>query len=201
MNAPQPQPGPLAGVKVVDLSAVVSGPMAAGLLADQGAHVLKVEPRQGDLTRLIGPAKGDISALFAAINRGKRSIVLDLKQAAAKAVLRGLLADADVVIENFRPGAMARLSLSYDEVAAFNPRIVYLSISGFGQTGPNAQVRVYDPVIQAVAGFADAHPDPRSGLPGGGGSGTCTDNRHRHRPRPPRGLGAGRGAAARLTPA
>lgn len=157
--------GPLAGIRVVDLSAVVSGPMAAGLLADQGAEVIKVEPRQGDLTRVIGTAKGDVSALFAAINRGKRSIVLDLKQAEARAVLRRLLAQADVLVENFRPGAMARLGLSYDEVAAFNPGIVYLSISGFGQTGPNAQVRVYDPVIQAVAGFADAHPDPRSGEP------------------------------------
>ncbi len=160
-----PRSGPLAGIKVVDLSAVVSGPMAAGLLADQGAEVIKVEPRQGDLTRVIGAAKGDISALFAAINRGKRSIVLDLKQAGAREVLRALLADADVLIENFRPGAMARLGLSYEDVAAFNPGIVYLSISGFGQTGPNAQVRVYDPVIQAVAGFADAHPDPRSGEP------------------------------------
>jgi crotonobetainyl-CoA:carnitine CoA-transferase CaiB-like acyl-CoA transferase len=157
--------GPLAGIKVIDLSAVVSGPMAAGLLADQGAQVIKVEPQQGDLTRLIGTAKGDISALFAAINRGKRSIVLDLKQAAARTVLRELLADADVLIENFRPGAMARLGLSYEDVAAFNPGIVYLSISGFGQTGPNAQVRVYDPVIQAVSGFADAHPDPRTGEP------------------------------------
>jgi crotonobetainyl-CoA:carnitine CoA-transferase CaiB-like acyl-CoA transferase len=157
--------GPLAGVKVVDLSAVVSGPMAAGLLADQGAAVVKVEPRQGDLTRLIGPAKGDISAAFAAINRGKRAIVLDLKQAQARAVLRDLLADADVLIENFRPGAMARLGFAFEDVLAFNPRIVYLSISGFGQTGPNAQVRVYDPVIQAVAGLADAHPDPHSGEP------------------------------------
>ncbi len=159
------QPGPLVGIKIVDLSAVVSGPMAAGLLADQGAQVIKVESRQGDLTRIIGPAKGDITGLFAAINRGKRSIVLDLKQEAARAVLRDLLADADVLIENFRPGALARLGFSYAAVAAFNPRIVYLSISGFGQTGPNAQVPVYDPVIQAVAGFADAHPDPRSGEP------------------------------------
>jgi len=157
--------GPLAGIKVVDLSAVVSGPMCAGLLADQGAQVVKVESQQGDLTRIIGPAKGDISALFAAINRGKRGIVLDLKQPSALAVLRALLADADVLIENFRPGAMARLGLSYDEVAAFNPRIVYLSISGFGQTGPYAAGRVYDPVIQAVAGMADAHPDPKSGEP------------------------------------
>ena len=164
-SAPTEVQGPLAGIKVVDLSAVVSGPMAAGLLADQGAQVVKVEAQQGDLTRIIGPAKGDISALFAAINRGKRGIVLDLKQAAARTVLRQLLAEADVLIENFRPGAMDRLGFSYDEVASFNPRIVYLSISGFGQTGPYAAGRVYDPVIQAVAGMADAHPDPRSGEP------------------------------------
>jgi crotonobetainyl-CoA:carnitine CoA-transferase CaiB-like acyl-CoA transferase len=157
--------GPLAGIKIIDLSAVVSGPMAAGILADQGAQVIKVEPRQGDLTRIIGPAKGDITGLFAAINRGKRSIVMDLKQASARAVLRDLLMDADVLIENFRPGALARLGFGYEAVAAFNPRIVYLSISGFGQTGPNSQVRVYDPVIQAAAGFADAHPDPHSGEP------------------------------------
>jgi crotonobetainyl-CoA:carnitine CoA-transferase CaiB-like acyl-CoA transferase len=157
--------GPLAGIKIIDLSAVVSGPMAAGILADQGASVIKVEPRQGDLTRIIGPAKGDITGLFAAINRGKRSIVLDLKQDSARAVLRDLLLDADVLIENFRPGALARLGFSYEAVAAFNPRIVYLSISGFGQTGPNAQVRVYDPVIQAAAGFAHAHPHPQTGEP------------------------------------
>lgn len=162
MTAPQ---GPLAGLKVVDLSAVVSGPMAAGLLADQGAQVLKVEAPRGDLTRVVGPAKGDLSALFAAINRGKRSIVLDLKQPAARAVLQDLLADADVLVENFRPGAMARLGLGYDAVAAFNPRIVYLSITGFGQSGPLAPVRVYDPVIQAVAGFAAAHPNPQTGEP------------------------------------
>lgn len=157
--------GPLAGIRVIDLSAVVSGPMAAGMLADQGADVIKVEPEKGDLTRVIGPAQDGITGLFAAINRGKRSIVLDLKQAEARAVLKDLLATADVVIENFRPGAMARLGFSYEAVKAFNPRVVYLSISGFGQTGPLSQVRVYDPVIQAVAGFADAHPDPRSGEP------------------------------------
>lgn len=157
--------GPLQGITVVDLSAVVSGPMAAGLLADQGAAVTKVESPQGDLTRLIGPVKGDITPTFAALNRGKRSIVLDLKLAPARAVLRQLLARADVLIENFRPGAMARLGFSYDEVAAFNPGIVYLSISGFGQSGPHAHVRVYDPVIQAASGFADAHPNQLSGEP------------------------------------
>lgn len=155
-------PGPLSGVRVVDLSAVVSGPMAAGILADQGADVIKVETGGGDLTRRIGPIKGDLTPLFAAINRGKRSIVLDLKQDAAKQVLRELVRQADVLVENFRPGALARLGFGYDEVAKDNPRIVYLSISGFGQSGPYAASRVYDPVIQAVAGFADAHPEPET---------------------------------------
>lgn len=152
--------GPLSGVRIVDLSAVVSGPMAAGILADQGADVIKVESREGDLTRRIGPAKGDITSLFATINRGKRAIVMDLKQAAARDVLKDLICAADVLVENFRPGAMARLGFGHEEVMAWNPRIVYLSISGFGQSGPYAAYRVYDPVIQAVSGFADAHPDP-----------------------------------------
>lgn len=156
---------PFAGLRIVDLSAVVSGPMAAGLLADQGADVIKVETPKGDLTRVIGPAKGGISTLFAAINRGKRSIVLDLKQPEGAQVLRELIAGADVLIENFRPGALDRLGFSYEAVAASNPRLVYLSISGFGHTGPNAGYRVYDPVIQAVSGFADSHPNPETGEP------------------------------------
>ena len=150
---------PFQGIKVVDLSAVVSGPMATGILADQGAQVIKVEAQGGDLTRVIGPAAGDLTALFMTINRGKRSIVLDLKQAAGQAVLRELIAQADVLVENFRPGALNRLGFSYESVKAYNPRLVYLSISGFGHTGPFANYRVYDPVIQAVSGFAAAHPD------------------------------------------
>lgn len=151
---------PLSGVRILDLSAVVSGPMATGILADQGAEVIKVETQGGDLTRRVGPIQGDMTTLFATINRGKRSIVLDLKQDAARAILRELAEQADVLVENFRPGAMQRLGFGYEQVKAFNPRIVYLSISGFGQSGPYAGYRVYDPVIQAVSGFADAHPDP-----------------------------------------
>jgi crotonobetainyl-CoA:carnitine CoA-transferase CaiB-like acyl-CoA transferase len=150
---------PLSGVRILDLSAVVSGPMAVGILADQGAEVIKVETQGGDLTRRVGPIQGDMTSLFATINRGKRSIVLDLKQAEARAILRELIAQADVLVENFRPGAMQRLGFAYEQVKAFNPRIVYLSISGFGQSGPYSNYRVYDPVIQAVSGFADAHPD------------------------------------------
>ena len=156
---------PLHGIRILDLSAVVSGPMATGILADQGAEVIKVEPPKGDLTRVIGPASGDISALFASINRGKRSIVLDLKQPEGLAVARTLIARADVLVENFRPGAMDRLGLGAEALAALNPRLVSLSISGFGPTGPYAGFRVYDPVIQAVSGFADAHPHPETGEP------------------------------------
>jgi crotonobetainyl-CoA:carnitine CoA-transferase CaiB-like acyl-CoA transferase len=150
---------PLSGVRILDLSAVVSGPMATGILADQGADVIKVETQGGDLTRRVGPIQGDMTSLFATINRGKRSIVLDLKQVEARSILRELVEKADVLVENFRPGAMQRLGFAYEQVKAWNPRIVYLSISGFGQTGPYSGYRVYDPVIQAVSGFADAHPD------------------------------------------
>lgn len=151
--------GPLSGVRILDLSAVVSGPMATGILADQGAEVIKVETQTGDLTRRVGPIQGDMTSLFATINRGKRSIVLDLKQEAARTILRELAEQADVLVENFRPGAMQRLGFAYEQVKAWNPRIVYLSITGFGQSGPYSGYRVYDPVIQAVSGFADAHPD------------------------------------------
>jgi crotonobetainyl-CoA:carnitine CoA-transferase CaiB-like acyl-CoA transferase len=158
--------GALAGIRVVDLSAVVSGPMAAGMLADQGAAVIKVEPPGGDMSRRVGPAKGDLSALFMSINRGKRSIVLDLKASEARALLARLIETADVLIENFRPGAMARLGLDYEQVKQANPGLVYLSISGFGQSGPYAHGRVYDYVIQAAAGFADAHRSAGSEVPG-----------------------------------
>ena len=156
---------PLHGIRIIDLSAVVSGPMATGILADQGADVIKIEPPKGDLTRVIGPAQGDISALFASINRGKRSLVLDLKHPEGKAILRELLAGADALVENFRPGALDRLGFSFEVLQQINPRLVCLSIAGFGHSGPMAGYRVYDPVIQAAAGFADAHPDPDTGEP------------------------------------
>ncbi|NEX64836.1 CaiB/BaiF CoA transferase family protein [Noviherbaspirillum galbum] len=158
--------GPLSGVKVIDLSAVVSGPMAAGMLAEQGADVIKIEPPGGDMSRRVGPAKGDISAMFMAINRGKRSIALDLKLAQARELLHEFIRGADILIENFRPGTMARLGLSYEEVRKSNPGLIYLSISGFGQSGPYSHARVYDYVIQAASGFADAHGNAETGTPG-----------------------------------
>ncbi|WP_326539214.1 CaiB/BaiF CoA transferase family protein [Pseudorhodoferax sp.] len=157
--------GPLEGIRVLDLSAVLSGPIAAGMLADQGADVVKIESPDGDTSRRIGPRKADISAMFLAANRGKRSLVLDLKQAAAQQIVRELALRADVLIENFRPGAMDRLGLGHEALLALNPRLVYLSISGFGQTGPNAGERAYDAVIQAVSGISASHRNQISGDP------------------------------------
>ena len=162
---PQPSQLPLQGIRVLDLSAVISGPMATALLADQGADVIKVEPPAGDQSRRIGPAQGDLSAMFISVNRGKRSIVLDLKRKDHLAVLHELLARADVLVENFRPGAMARLGLGADTLCAAHPRLIYVSISGFGQSGPHAGARVYDAVIQAVSGISASHPNQISGEP------------------------------------
>ena len=161
-----PLPPPLAGIRVLDLSAVYSGPMAAALLADQGADVIKVESPSGDICRRIGPAKGDISATFIAMNRGKRSIVLDLKTNAGKDVLRDLVKRSDVVMENFRPGVMAKLGFDRVTLQQLNPRLIYLSITGFGQDGPYTEARVYDAVIQAVSGMCASHLEKPGGEPG-----------------------------------
>ncbi len=158
--------GPLTGLHVLDLSTVVSGPMAAALLADQGASVIKVESPEGDTCRLIGPAKGDLSAIYITANRGKRSIALDLKAPASKPVLQALLRRADVVVSNFRPGVMDRLGLDDAALVALNPRLIRLSINGYGDSGPAAGDRVYDAVIQAVAGVAASHRDQHTGNPG-----------------------------------
>jgi crotonobetainyl-CoA:carnitine CoA-transferase CaiB-like acyl-CoA transferase len=139
--------------------------MATALLADQGADVIKVEAPAGDQSRRIGPANGDLSAMFVAVNRGKRSIVLDLKRKDHLAVLHELIGRADVLMENFRPGAMARLGLGAAVLCAAHPRLIYVSISGFGQTGPYAGARVYDAVIQAVSGISASHPNQHSGEP------------------------------------
>lgn len=144
--------GPLQGFRVVDLTSMVSGPYATQLLADQGADVVKVEPLSGDLMRLAGPARGGVSAAFLTNNRGKRSIALDLKQQPAMSILQALIAGADAFVQNFRPGAAERMGIGEDAVRGIKPNIVYASISGFGETGPYTNKRVYDPVIQALSG-------------------------------------------------
>ncbi|MFM8794723.1 MAG: CaiB/BaiF CoA transferase family protein [Acidimicrobiales bacterium] len=158
--------GPLAGIKVVDLSVMISGPLAAMMLADQGAEVIKVEsPGIGDMMRFLGSQKNGMTGIFALHNRGKRSIGINLKSDAGRDVLRRLVSDADVVIQNYRPGALEKLGFGYDDVQAVNPGVVYVSISGFGPDGPRSGQRVYDNVIQAASGLASVQTDRATGRP------------------------------------
>ena len=156
--------GPLSGVRVIDLTTVVSGPVCAALLADQGASVIKIEPPDGDIIRRTA-GDGDFTAMFVACNRGKRSLALDLKQPAACDLVRRLVLSSDVFVQNFRPGAIDRLGLSAEALRALNPRLVYVSISGVGEAGPYARQRVYDPVIQSLSGLADIQTDEETGRP------------------------------------
>ena len=147
--------GPLTGITVLDFTRVLSGPYCTMLLADMGARVIKIEqPGRGDDTRGWGPPFLEHeSAYFLSVNRNKESLALDLRSAAAKAVIPRLLERTDVIVENFRPGAMARLGLDYDAIHGTHPAIVYCSISGFGQTGPRRSEPGYDAVIQAEGGL------------------------------------------------
>ena len=156
--------GPLHGIRVIDLTTVISGPVCTMLLADQGADVIKVEPAEGDMSRRMG-ADGQFTPMFVSANRGKRSLSLDLKQPAAVAALRRLIGRADVLVQNFRPGTMARLGLDEPSLRADNPGLIYVSISGVGETGPYVRKRVYDPVIQSLSGLADIQADQDTGRP------------------------------------
>jgi crotonobetainyl-CoA:carnitine CoA-transferase CaiB-like acyl-CoA transferase len=161
-------PGPLHGVRVLDLTGVVSGPFATMFLADQGADVLKIEPVGGDITRRSRATidkSGEFSALFISSNRGKRSLAIDVKSEAGREVLAKLVRDTDVLVQNFRPGTMERLGLGADELRARHPRLIYVSISGVGETGPYVKKRVYDPIIQGLSGFADIQSQPVTNRP------------------------------------
>lgn len=144
---------PYAGLRVVDLSQGIAGPYCAMLLAQYGADVIKVEPPEGDWARVLGPRYGSHTAFSVIGNLGKRSIVLDLKQAEDKETLRRLVRTADVFMEGFRPGVAARLGFGFEAVKALAPGIVYVSVSGFGQTGPLSAKPAMDPVLQAFTGF------------------------------------------------
>ena len=149
--------GPLDGVKVIDLSTIVSGPLAGSLLGDQGADVIKIEsPLRPDNARFMGPIRGENGALFAAANRSKRSLALDLNKDGSKEIIYELIKNSDVIIDNFRPGILKKLGLEYEDVKKHNPRIIQLSITGYGVDGPYSKRRVYDPLIQATAGIANA---------------------------------------------
>jgi crotonobetainyl-CoA:carnitine CoA-transferase CaiB-like acyl-CoA transferase len=158
-------PGPLHGVRVLDLTAMISGPMATMILADQGADVIKIEPPAGDLMRHYGVMRRGMSSSFLSNNHGKRSLTVDIKSPAGLEIVLKLAATADVLVQNFRPGAIERMGLGEDTVRAAKPDIIYISISGFGERGPYAGQRVYDPVIQALCGLAEIQSDRETDQP------------------------------------
>lgn len=144
---------PLKGIRVLDLTRVLAGPYCTALMADLGAEIIKLEPPSGDEYRHVGPFKDDESALFVLNNRGKKSLALDLKNPDDLTLAQRIAASVDVVIENFRPGVAARLGMGADTLRAANPRLVYCSISGFGQNGPFSDLPAYDLVVQAMSGL------------------------------------------------
>ncbi|MYF09341.1 MAG: CoA transferase [Rhodospirillaceae bacterium] len=157
--------GPLENVRVLDLTTMVAGPVATMMLADQGAEVIKIESPRGDLMRNFGSINNGMAATFLSCNRNKRGLALDIKTPEGIAILKKLVATADVFVQNFRPGAIARMGLGEDVVRAIRPDVIYVSISGFGESGPYAHQRVYDPVIQALCGLADIQTDYATGQP------------------------------------
>lgn len=152
--------GKLSGIRVLDLTQFLPGPMMTMMMADQGAEVLKIEPPAGDPARAMPPVEGAHSVWFRNLNRGKKSLALDLKSEAGKARLWDEIARADVFVEGFRPGVMARLGFGYETVSARNPRIVYCSISAFGQSGALAHHPAHDMAVQALAGFLSVNNAP-----------------------------------------
>ena len=153
----------LQGVRVVDLTRILSGPFCALLLADMGAEVIKVEPPGGDPLRAQGVIVEGLSWYFAAFNRNKRSIVLNLRRTAGKEALRRLIVTADVVVDNFRPGVMADLGLDWPQLAALRPGIIHTSVTGFGECGPSATRPAFDFIAQAMSGFMSCNGTPDSG--------------------------------------
>ncbi|WP_298468640.1 CoA transferase [uncultured Erythrobacter sp.] len=152
--------GRLSGITVVDLTQFLPGPMMTVMMADHGARVIKVEPKAGDPAREMEPREAGHSVWFANLNRGKESVVLDLKSDAGKAALADLCREADVFVEGFRPGVMKRLGFDYDSVKAIKPDIVYCSISAFGQDGALAHHPAHDMAVQALAGFLSVNDGP-----------------------------------------
>ncbi len=158
------EPRAFDGVNVLDFTQGVAGPHSTMLLAQHGANVLKIEPPDGDWGRQLGAMYGDQCAHSIAFNRGKRSLAMDMKQPDAQAIARKIAEKADIIVEAFRPGVMAKFGLGYEQVKEFNPNVIYLSVTGFGQTGPNSKLPVTDAVIQAYSGLMTVNKD-KDGLP------------------------------------
>lgn len=157
--------GPLEGIRIIDLTSMISGPVATMLLGDQGADVIKVESPSGDLVRAMGVGAKGVSGSFLSSNRNKRAISIDLKNAEGKEVLGKLIENADVFVQNFRPGTAERMGIGEEALRAIKPDLIYVSISGFGEQGPYSKKRVYDPVIQALSGLAAIQEDRETGRP------------------------------------
>jgi crotonobetainyl-CoA:carnitine CoA-transferase CaiB-like acyl-CoA transferase len=158
-------PGALDGVRILDLATMVAGPVATMMLADQGADVIKVESPHGDLMRHFSRGRNGMNAAFLSCNRNKRSLAVDLKSADGLEIIKKLIATAQVLVHNFRPGIAERIGLGEDVVRAIRRDIVYVSITGYGESGPYAKQRAYDPVIQAMSGLADIQRDRDTGRP------------------------------------
>jgi CoA:oxalate CoA-transferase len=149
--------GSLHGLRVLDFSTTIAGPHCTRMLADVGAEVIKIEPADGETMRIRPPVRNGCSSLFGQLNAGKKSVVLDLKSQEAAAIVHQLVKGADILVENFRPGVMRRLKFDYPSLQPLNPKLVYCSISGYGQTGPSAELPAYAPVIHAASGYDMAH--------------------------------------------
>lgn len=160
-NGSKAMPRPLEGVKVLDFSRILSGPYATLILADLGAEVIKIETEgKGDETRGFPPFKGPFSHYFVALNRGKKSLTLDLKSDEGRDIAKALARDSDIVVENFRPGVMEKLGLGYEVLAAENPALCYCSISGFGNDSPLSDAPAFDIVVQALSGVMSVNCEP-----------------------------------------
>jgi CoA:oxalate CoA-transferase len=149
--------GCFAGLRVLDFSTTIAGPHCARMLADMGAEVIKVETADGETMRTRPPVRNGCSTVFGQLNVGKKSLVIDLKSPEGTEVIRRLVAGADILLENFRPGVMRRLKLDHETLCALSPKLIYCSISGYGQTGPSAETPAYAPVIHAASGYDMAH--------------------------------------------
>lgn len=158
--------GPLEGIRIIDATSIVSGPFATTILGDQGADIIKIEqPGLGDLIRYMGIIRNHMSAVFAVLNRNKRSVAVNTAKPEGKELIYDLVRKADAFVQNYRPGVAERMGIGYEQLKKINPDLVYVSISGFGDDGPYSNKRVYDPIVQAIAGYTDVQGDPKTGKP------------------------------------